>query len=212
MKRTLDKAIRTMQSTMGPLEQLRAVVLSVSPDGLVAWCWSREQKPEIALGFAALDRAATQCLDGLGASRNLSNLLLRTQGVTVAAWPLYDGEERKPGREQLVLTTVFDGDLNGGYVMAYGMRVRAHIRKELDAARTQSCMQLRAKLIEFGLAAANPTHALRELADSSDLEFDQFGRLEELSGDEQERLLQLMSSSRQRPSLCESSGVFGRQP
>jgi hypothetical protein len=188
MKCTLDDSI---VRSLGSLNGLRAVVLSVAPDGLIAWCWSREHKPEIALGFAALDRAATICLEGLGASQQSRNLLLTAQDAWVASWPLDDTNDHKPGRARrgrLVLTTVFDGELLTGMVMVYGIRVRAVVRAALDAAREPTVMQLRRQIVDFVIAAPDPSVALRELAERSKLELRQLERLEQLSEAEQRRL------------------------
>ena len=201
MRRTLDNSL---QRVLGSLEGLRAVVLSVAPDGLIAWCWSREDKPEIALGFAALDRAATICLEGLGASQNARNLLLTTQDAWVASWPLYDVEDFSPGRERLVLTTVFDGKLRNGMIMVYGMRVRAQIRTAMNTARAQACMQLRAQLVDFMLAAPDPGAALRDLATTTKLELDQLEHIDQLSEDERQRVAEVVAP---RLALSSTNGL-----
>lgn len=193
MRRTLDHAV---QSILAPLEGLRAVVLSVAPDGLIAWCWSRDDKPEIALGFAALDRAATVCLEGIGASHRSRNLLLSAQDAWIVSWPLYD-DELISGRERLVLTTVFGGNLRNGMVMVYGTRVRAHIRMAVDAARSQACKQLRERLVDLVLNAPDASVALQDLANAAKIEIDQLDRLDQLGVDAQLRLLALLEPASQ---------------
>ncbi len=104
MRTILD---RSLEEFLGQLPGMRAVVLSVAPDGLLAWCWSRDSKPDIALGFAALDRAATACLENLGASQSSRSLLLTAEDAWVGVWPLdEDPEPGGPHRPRLVITIV----------------------------------------------------------------------------------------------------------
>jgi hypothetical protein len=208
MRRTLDHAVQTI---LAPLEGLRAVVLSVAPDGLIAWCWSRDDKPEIALGFAALDRAATVCLEGIGASHRSRNLLLSAEDAWIVSWPLYDDDEPISGRERLVLTTVFSGNLRNGMVMVYGTRVRAHIRMAVDAARSQSCKQLRERLVDLVLNSPDASVALQDLANAAKIDLDQLDRLDQLGVDAQRRLLALLEPAPQRLVLERASPHAGSE-
>ena len=185
MKRTLDRALAEIQ---GSIRGLHAVVLSVAPDGLIAWCWSVDDKPEIALGFAALDRAATICLEGLGASQSSRNLLLTAADAWVAAWPLYDDGVGEGGRERLVITTVFRGGLQSGMVMVYGSRIRMHVRAALDEARAPRLQGLRARIAERLATTTRAGATLQSIADTAHLELRRLERLEDLSTDELRRL------------------------
>lgn len=209
MRQTLDHAVQT---TLAPLSGLRAVVLSVAPDGLIAWCWSRDNKPEIALGFAALDRAATLCLQGLGASQRSRSLLLSAEDVWVTSWPLYDSDDVAPGRERLVLTIVFGGNLRSGMVMVYATRVRAHMRAALDAARSQRCVRLRARLVDLVLNAPDASVALQDLARAAELELEQLGRLDQLDEAAQRRLLDQLDSAPRNIALAGLSAPSNGRP
>lgn len=185
MIRTLDRAIAEL---VGPIPGLRAAVLSVAPDSLIAWCWTRHDEPEVALNFARLDRAATVCLEALGASQQGRSMLLSAQDTWIAVWPL---EEADPNddrlRARLVLTTVFSGDLQSGMVMVYGRRVVQHLRAAW--AKTQaSGEQLREQLADLVLKADEPGVALERVAAGTAIELRRLERVEVLSDEEQQRL------------------------
>jgi hypothetical protein len=193
MKQILNRALREI---LGPLTGLRAVVLSVAPDGLIAWSWSRDDRHEIALGFAALDRAATVCLEGLGASQRSRSLLLTAQDAWVASWPLYEIPEGEPNseRERLVITTVFSGELQSGMVMVYGARVRLHIRAALDAAREPELARLRMQLVDHIHGSEDPAKALHDLARAAAIDLRRLDRLDQLSQAEARHLSELTQS------------------
>lgn len=187
VKKTLDRALASIS---GPLVGLRAVVLSAAPDGILAWSWSSDERHEAALGFVALDRAATICLEGLGASQSSRCLLLSAEDTWVASWPLFDASaDVGRGRERLVITTVFSGALQSGMVMVYGSRVRMQIRAALAVARTSELIELRSSLARALVAAAAPELALRELCAAADVELSRLQRLEDLSSEERRRLI-----------------------
>jgi hypothetical protein len=186
MKRTLDRALSEIS---GPMVGLRAVVLSAAPDGLIAWSWSRDDRHEPALGFAALDRAATMCLESLGASQRGRSLLLTAEDTWVGAWPLYDLDGGEHGRERLVITVVFSGALQAGLVMVYGSRIRMHLRVALDEAASAECVNLRAALIERVLMRHDAAFALGRIAEATGVELRRIARPELLSPDERRRLL-----------------------
>ena len=186
MIRTLDRAIAEL---VGPIPSLRAAVLSVAPDGLVAWCWSREAEREIALHFARLDRAATLCLESLGAAPESRSMMLSARDTWVVAWPLYeDGTDLSHGRARMVLTVVFSGELQNGMVVVYGRRVLTHLRTALDSAKLGRCAPLREQLVELILAADEPSAAIERLAAEADIELRRLERLDGLADDEQLRL------------------------
>ena len=153
MKATLDRALAPL---VGPIPELRAVVLSVAPDGLLAWCWSRDDKPEVALNFAALERAATTCLEDLGASQVGRSLLLTAKDSWVASWPLFDSPTDLEARPRLVITTVFSGELQSGMVMLHGTRIRMQLRAVLTEARKPALAQLRRSIGDRLLASDDP--------------------------------------------------------
>lgn len=162
MKRDFEQALaELLPATKG----LRAVIVSAAPDGLIAWCWSRDDKPDIALGFAALERAAARCIDELGASQQGRSMLLTAQNVWVASWPL--GESRSDERSHLVVTTVFEGQLQNGMIMLYGQRIRQRLSELL---RDRELAALRRSLAAHMHAAEDPLAALRELAAATGLD------------------------------------------
>ena len=194
MKTVLDRAIGSMLSGV---KGLRAVVLSVAPDGLIAWSWADDDKHDIALGFAALDRAATVCLGSLGASQASRSMLLTARDTWVAAWPLFDvdSQEGEPLRERLVITTVFAGELQTGMVMVYGSRVRLHIRDTLLAATEEDKRALRQALVSHLSEAADPCAALECLAKDVDIDLRRLGCPEQLHSSERARLLSWLGQS-----------------
>lgn len=187
MRRTLDHALADIRSS---IKGLRAVVLSAAPDGLIAWCWSSDGRPDVALGFAALDRAATLCLDGLGDSLQARNLLLAANNAWVAAWPLFEPAARGP-REHLVITTVFTGELQDGMVLVYGNRIRVHLREALVGVRSGELGELRRELVDTLEASDDPATRLRELAGGAGLESTSLARPEQLAGTDRQRLREL---------------------
>ena len=194
MKTVLDRAIGSMISGV---KGLRAVVLSVAPDGLIAWSWSDDDKHDIALGFAALDRAATVCLGSLGASQASRSMLLTARDTWVAAWPLFDVDSRDCEllRERMVITTVFAGELQTGMVMVYGSRVRLHIREALLAATDSGQRALRQALVRHLSEAADPCAALECLASDVDIDLRRLGCPEQLNPSERARLLSWLGQS-----------------
>lgn len=190
MKRTLDRAIADISA---PMTGLRAVVLSAAPDGLLAWSWSNDGDPSVALGFAALDRAATMCLESLGASQRGRSLLLTAEDTWVGAWPLHDVEHSQ-GRERLIVTVVFAGTLQAGLVMAYGARIRMHLRAALDQALAPEPARVRAALLEHVLTQDDAALALERLAAASDVPLRALAQPEQLDADACARLLQLVDT------------------
>ena len=167
------------------------MVLSVAPDGLIAWCWSRDDKPEIALGFAALERAATVCLQDLGASRGSRSLLLTAQDAWVASWPLSEDEDEDEaglGRGRLAVTTVFGGQLQSGMVMVYGTRIRVALQAAIEEARGARIEGLRARIVDRLMTAPDVGEMMRSIADAACIELRRLERLEDLSSDELRRL------------------------
>ncbi len=189
MKRTLDGALSEI---LGPMPELQAVLLSAAPDGLIAWYWSRDEDPDIALGFAALDRTATACLEGLGASRRERNLLLTAENVFIAAWPLEESppktaEVQVESSSGLVLTAVFTGGLQRGMVLLHGSRVRLHIRRALEEARARN-PALRAALLGLLCQAEQPAELLVSLAEATNIGLRRIERPETLNRHEQSTL------------------------
>ena len=189
MKTILDRALGGVHSGV---KGLRAVVLSVAPDGLIAWSWSDNDKHDIALGFAALDRAATVCLESLGASQGSRSLLLTASDSWVASWPLFDRESLGgvESRQHLVITTVFAGELQNGMVMVYGSRVRTHIRDAVQTVREDEGEDIRAALVEHVRTAADGAMALQRLAAEFDMDVRRLSCPEQLGAQEQQRLRQ----------------------
>ena len=194
MKTILDRALA---GVLSEVKGLRAVVLSVAPDGLIAWSWSDNDKHEIALGFAALDRAATVCLESLGASQGSRSLLLTASDSWVASWPLFDleGLGDVEIRQRLVITTVFAGELQNGMVMVYGSRVRRHIREAVKVVREDEDEDMRAALVEHVRAADDGAMAVQRLAAELDIEVRRLGCPEQLGARERQRLKQWVRGS-----------------
>lgn len=206
MKRVLDRALSELT---GPIPELSAVVLSAAPDGLIAWCWTRDDKPEVALGFAALDRAATVCLEGLGASLRRRNLMLTAEDYYISAWPLYESNEldehaaegnqgRLPSR--LVITMVFAGDIQRGMVLLHGTRIRLHLREALDQAWERD-RDLRTGLVELLSQAEEPVELIHRLVESSGVDLRRLSRLDALNTQERERVRAAIGRLRVAPLL-----------
>lgn len=170
---------------------LRAVVLSASPDGMIAWSWACDDKHEGALGFAALDRAATTCLESLGASPGGRSLLLCAQDTWVVAWPLYDLAPHGDRSERLVITVVFAGELQTGLVMVYGARIRMQIRSALDNVRDAEQERYRRTLIDRVLVDDDAAGKLSQIAAVAGVDLRRIGRPELLNADERRRILEI---------------------
>lgn len=192
MKGTLDRALAEISA---PMDGLRAVVLSAAPDGMIAWSWSCDDKHEAALGFAALDRAATLCLETLGAAQRGRSLLLCAEDTWVVAWPLHDLDTHEPAGERLVITVVFAGALQTGLVMVYGARIRMQIRTTLDKVRDAEQDHYRKSLVERLLVREDAPSMLSQIATAAGIELRRIGRPELLNADERRRILQIARES-----------------
>lgn len=200
MKVILDHALAEVSSG---IQGLRAIVLSVAPDGLIAWSWTADDDPSIALGFAALDRAATVCLAELGAAEQSRSLLLTANGVWIAAWPLFEREEDTTP-QRLVITTVFEGDLQSGMVMVYGTRVRTQLAAAMREARTRQASAARRALVDHLSQSTDPGSTLRSLAAELDMELQRFACIEQLDPPSLQRITaHLADSANTRPRLLQ---------
>jgi hypothetical protein len=188
MKGTLDRALGEI---CAPMDGLRAVVLSAAPDGMIAWSWSCDDKHEAALGFAALDRASTICLETLGASQRGRSLLLCAQDTWVAAWPLHDLGTQEHKGERLVITVVFAGALQTGLIMIYGARIRMQIRMAVDKVRDADQASYRKTLIDRVLVHEDAAATLTQIAAIAGIDLRRIGRPELLNADERRRILQI---------------------
>jgi hypothetical protein len=192
MKGTLDRALAEIAA---PMDGLRAVLLSAAPDGMIAWSWSCDDKHEAALGFAALDRAATLSLETLGASQRGRSLLLCAEDTWVAAWPLHDLGPHERRGERLVITVVFAGSLQTGLVMVLGSRIRMQIRMALDKVRDAEQDGYRKTLVDLVLVREEAAAALSEIAVTAGVDLRRIGRPELLNHDERGRILQIARAS-----------------
>lgn len=176
---------RTLAKLGAAIPQLQAVVLSAAPDGLIAWCWTRDRQADIALGFAALDRAAAQCLEGLGSDLDSRSLMLTTDAHSVCAAPLREvGEVGRELSPKLVLTSVFAGEIQRGMVMLHGTRIRMRVREALDGVWAGG--PWRRELAEFLLGREAPELALARLSETSGVELQRLSHASELDARERE--------------------------
>jgi hypothetical protein len=197
MKGTLDRALAEIAA---PMDGLRAVVLSAAPDGMIAWSWSRDDKHDAALGFAALDRAATLCLETLKASPRGRSLLLCAHDTWVAAWPLHEVAPHEPLGERLVITVVFEGALQTGMIMINGGRIRMQIRTALDKVRDAEQDHYRTTLVDSVLVREDPAGTLSRIAAAAGIDLRRIGRPELLNADERRRILHI---AREQPARNE---------
>ncbi|NVB42566.1 hypothetical protein G6O69_32380 [Pseudenhygromyxa sp. WMMC2535] len=194
MKPSLDRALAEI---IGPMEGLRAVVLSIAPDGLIAWSWERNAKHDIALGFAALNRAASTCFESLGASQRDRSVLLNAKNSCVAVWPLEElAETDTLENGRMTLTVVFSGRMQSGMVMLYGNRIRLHLRQALAAARCDELSALRSELVELLEGSEEPDALLAKLSQDGGVELRRLARLEALSERERTHLHEAMTLRR----------------
>jgi hypothetical protein len=190
----------------GAIPSLRAAVLSAAPDGLIAWCWARDGASEIALSFAHLDRVATACLEQLGASREARSMLLNAKDASIVAWPI--GEVDASAGTRLILTVVFEGELQAGMVMVYAQRVLVRIRAALAELRERDAPTLRERLVDWLCTVEDPVEALEQLAAAASLDPDRITRLDVLDDDERRRLgdeLERHNLARIPPSILEQA-------
>ncbi len=185
MIRSLDRAIAEL---VGPIPALRAAVLSAAPDGLIAWCWSRQGEPEIALEFARLDRAATACLEALGAAPESRSLLLTAKDTWVVASPLEELGVELQTNARLVLTIVFSGELQNGMVVVYGRRVLGHLRAVLRQVMSERNAGLRERLVELLVQADDPLDAIEQVAGDAGVGLRALERIEALDDAQHQRV------------------------
>lgn len=187
MKQTLDRAVAQVHQD---LPTLLAVVLSVAPDGVIAWSWSRDLEPGRAVGYAALHRAATSCVDGPGVGQRLRRLLLMSDTTWVTSRPLRDSDEdgESGQRAYLVITTAFDGDIQRGLAVVHAARVRDRVRTCVDAQAQPKCVALRDALVELVLNDDQPLGLIRELASETQVDPAHLTCLDELDLEQQRRL------------------------
>lgn len=115
--RLKDKLEQALAEDGAPSEDLRAVVVSAMPDGLVVWSWVDGDRVIATHEFAALGRAASACLTGLDVEATTMTLALRVDNLQVYSWPL--GSEGT-----LVVHFVFDGELLAGMARSQAKRAR----------------------------------------------------------------------------------------
>lgn len=188
MKQALDRGLAQLHHD---LPALLAIVLSVAPDGVIAWSWSRDHEPGRALGYAALHRAATLCVDGPGEGQRLRRLLLMSDTTWITSRPLRDVDEEagESGRRAyFVVTTAFRGDTQSGRAVVHAARVRDRIREVIDAQAQPQRLELRDALVELIVTDHEPLALLREVAFEAQLEPARLTCLEGLNLEEQRRL------------------------
>ena len=171
---------------------LLAVVLSIDPDATISWAWSSDHEPRRALGFAALHRAATMCLDGLEGEQRLHRLLLSSNASWIASRPLRSPEEN--GGSQLagphyVVTTAFCGDIQPGMAVVKTARLRDSIKQIVDAHAEPQCMELRDGLVELIAGEGDPLACLTELSKETEIGLAELTRLDQLSAPSRQALL-----------------------
>jgi len=184
VKRALDAAFEEVSAQ---LPRLHTVVLSVAPDGVVAWAWSRARRPEQGLGFAALQRAVTSCIDALDGDGRLERLLLTSDKSWVMSRPLRDDETRS-GKSHLVLTTAFSGELPAGMAMVQAARIRAQVRDIVDLHAQTELRSLRDELLERVRGDERGPGYLRSLCSELDLEPSALARFDQLDDEQRQRL------------------------
>jgi hypothetical protein len=158
---------------------------------MIAWSWSCDDKHEAALGFAALDRAATICLETLGASQRGRSLMLCAEDTWVAAWPLHELGTHEHVGERLVITVVFAGALQTGLVLIYGARIRMQIRMAVDKLRDADQEHYRNTLVDHVLEHEDAAATLTQIATTAGIDLRRIGRPELLNPDERRRILQI---------------------
>lgn len=168
------------------VEGLQAVVISAMPDGLIVWSWALDSRSNIALHFAALDRAASTCLYNLGTSAAAMSLSLRTEDLQIVSWPMgeFEASDAAVGhRSGLVANFVFDGDVLPGMAMAHGKRALAQLERALDEAGVLRHDEVRAALVAELLAVEDPCALVGRLARRTGLSFEALTRPEGLDED-----------------------------
>ncbi|NVB40497.1 hypothetical protein G6O69_21835 [Pseudenhygromyxa sp. WMMC2535] len=152
-------------------DELRAVVLSALPDGLVAWAWTRDGGPVAALEFAALDRAATACLGRLQAPPSAMTLSLITDELRIFSRPL---DLRSPARGpaqpdgyRLIANFVFDGATLPGLAMAHSKQLCVRLREALLTSALLERDTLREALIRALAEHGDPPALLARIAEGA---------------------------------------------
>lgn len=198
MKRALDDALAQLSEE---LPTLLAVVLSVAPDGVIAWAWSRNDEPEQALGFAALHRATTLCLEGLDEGEQLQRLLLTSTTTWVTSRPLLDPSEpgQRRRREHLVLTTAFHGQLPAGMAVVHSARVRKRLSAIIDCLEHPEIVELREALIELVMSATDPLARVAALVHDAELDASMLAHLDQLGPEQRERLAASLGRQHRHP-------------
>ena len=180
MRQALDDAFEQVAQE---LPTLLAMVLSIDPDATITWAWSSDHEPRRALGFAALHRAATMCLDGLDGQQQLQRLLLTSNLSWITSQPLHSPNDRlaRAGRPHFVVTTAFCGDIRAGAAVVQTARLRDRIKAIVDAHAEPRLVVLRDGLVELLTVHDDPLACLASLSEDTGIEVTDLGRLDRLS-------------------------------
>ncbi len=188
MRKALDDAFADISDE---LPTLLAMVLSIGPDATITWAWSCDHEPRRALGFAALHRAATMCLDGLDGEQPLQRLLLTSRASWISSQPLRIPEDDSTQRRgpHFVVTAAFCGEIQAGMAVVQSARLRERIKAIVDIHREPDCVELRDALVELLSCEPAPVSCLAELSEDTGVAPAELGRLDLLNRQRQLELL-----------------------
>jgi hypothetical protein len=105
----LSEALAEAVQLTSAHEQLRGVLVSAMPDGLLVWSWTRAGVVFDAGELAELGRAAAGCLGSLGVEARGATMTLETDDLQILALPL---------DAALLVHVVFEGGVLPGLARA----------------------------------------------------------------------------------------------
>lgn len=159
-------------------EQLRGVLVSATPDGLLVWSWTRAGLPFDPSELAELGRATAACLGSLGVEARGATMTLETDDLQVLAMPL-DGP--------LLVHVVFDGGILPGLARAETKSIVDRLREVVDEGGLARNDVLRDAIIDRLLREV-PADVMLELREHSSLSLAELEWPEILRGPEREAL------------------------
>lgn len=174
----LSEALTSALHESGAGEELRGVLVSAMPDGLLVWSWARAGRPFEADELAELARASAACLASLGAEGRTSTMTLEAEGLQIHSLP-FDGV--------LVAHVVFEGSLLPGMARAAAKQLTQRLRGVIAQGGLMRDDPLRDEMIDRLLMAA-PAEVLLDLRERSSLSLADLEWPEALSGSQRAAL------------------------
>lgn len=159
-------------------DQLRGVLVSAMPDGLLVWSWTRAGVPFDPSELAELGRTAAACLGSLGVEARGATMTLETDDLQVLALPI---------EGKLLVHVVFEGGVLPGLARAEAKLMGERLHEVIARGGLVRSDSLRDAIIDRLLCEV-PADVMLELRERSSLSLADLEWPEVLHGPDREAL------------------------